>query len=124
MTGSEILAKMSEGFALHSSVCGFWLMSPIDARCSNVHHGAAKALIRSGRIHRDKGYGYNWQWKAYNPQEGDTVEAARRIGRDLAEKGERMMVTAAIENERFHVKPDGKAGFIAKASELRFLPND
>ena len=50
MTGTEILKAMDEGFALHGSRFGFWFMSPIDARCKNVHNGAAKALVRKGLV--------------------------------------------------------------------------
>ena len=50
MTGAEILKKMDEGHALHGGRFGFWFMSPIDARCKNVHNGAARALLKKGLI--------------------------------------------------------------------------
>lgn len=124
MTGPEILAKMSEGFTLHSCRFGWFMMNPIDAYTFNIHNGAAKSLVRSGRIQRCKGGGHDWDWIPYVPKEGDKVEACRRIGRDLADKGERMTIVGILDGERFQVKPEvEKCGFIAKASEIRFLTN-
>lgn len=57
MTSSEILKALDEGFTLHSSNFGFWLISPIDARCTNVHNGAAKALVRKKKIVK---FGERW----------------------------------------------------------------
>ena len=52
MTGPEILKAMDNGSTLHGSWFGFWLMNPIDARCTNVHNGAAKSLVRRGLVRR------------------------------------------------------------------------
>jgi hypothetical protein len=52
MTGEQILKAMDNGFTLHGGRFGFWLMSPIDARCTNVHNGAARSLVRRGIIRR------------------------------------------------------------------------
>ena len=52
MTGPEILKAMDNGSTLHGSWFGFWLMNPIDARCTNVHNGAAKSLVRRGLVKR------------------------------------------------------------------------
>lgn len=46
MTQQDILSAIDKGSTLHSGLFGFWLMNPIDARCTNVHNGAAKALVR------------------------------------------------------------------------------
>jgi hypothetical protein len=46
MRGQDILKAMNAGSTLYSSGFGFWLISPIDARCTNVHNGAAKSLAR------------------------------------------------------------------------------
>lgn len=73
MTGEEILEKMSEGFALHSCLFGFFLVNPLDGYTVNVHHGAAKALVRNRRIRRTKGDGYEWEWERVNLQEGNTI---------------------------------------------------
>lgn len=50
MTGDQIITAIKAGFTLHSSRFGFWLICPYDGRCTNVHNGAAKALIRHKRI--------------------------------------------------------------------------
>lgn len=50
MTGAEVLRAMDNGSTLHSGVFGFWLMSPVDARCTNVHNGVAKSLVRKKLI--------------------------------------------------------------------------
>jgi hypothetical protein len=52
MTGDQIVKAMQAGFTLHSSRFGFWLINPLDAQCTNVHNGAAKALARRKRIKR------------------------------------------------------------------------
>lgn len=52
MTGPEILKALDQGFTLHSSLFGFWLISPLDARCTNVHNEAAKALARKKLIQK------------------------------------------------------------------------
>jgi len=54
MTGPEILKAMEQGSTLHSSMFGFWLINPIDARCTNVHNGAAKSLARRKLIQKIK----------------------------------------------------------------------
>jgi len=50
MNGAEILKAMDAGSTLHSSRFGFWLKSPVDARCTNVHNGAARSLVRRGMV--------------------------------------------------------------------------
>ena len=55
MTGIEILKAMDAGSTLHSSRFGFWLISPMDARCTNVHNGAAKSLVRRKIIIKSEG---------------------------------------------------------------------
>jgi len=54
MTGKEVITAMSEGFTLHSSFIGFWLISPHDSRCINLHNGVAKSIIRKRLIRYDK----------------------------------------------------------------------
>jgi hypothetical protein len=54
MTGTEILKAMDQGCTLHSSMFGFWLINPIDSRCTNVHNGAAKSLARKKLIQKVK----------------------------------------------------------------------
>lgn len=46
---------MDSGSTLYSSHFGFWLINPIDARCTNVHNGAAKALVRRKLIKKING---------------------------------------------------------------------
>lgn len=52
MNGKQILAAMHEGFTLHYSLFGCWTKSPLDGRLTDVHRGAAKALVRSGAVYR------------------------------------------------------------------------
>ena len=52
MTGHDILAAMDKGSTLYNSLFGWFLINPIDARCTNVHNGAAKALVRRRRIRK------------------------------------------------------------------------
>jgi len=53
MNGQEILQAMKEGHTLHGSRFGFYILNPIDSRCTNVHNGAAKSLVRRKLISRD-----------------------------------------------------------------------
>ena len=46
MTGPEILKAMDKGSTLHGGLFGFWLMDVFNSRCTNVHNGAAKSLVR------------------------------------------------------------------------------
>lgn len=46
MNATEVLQKMDEGWNLYSSFLGFWLFFPKDQSSRNVHHGAAKSLVR------------------------------------------------------------------------------
>ncbi len=52
MTGPEILRAMENGSTLYSGRFGFWLMDVFNTRCTNVHHGAAKSLVRRKLIER------------------------------------------------------------------------
>jgi hypothetical protein len=52
MTGTEILKAMDNGFTLHGGRFVFWLMDPLDARCINVHNGAARSLVRRKLVRR------------------------------------------------------------------------
>lgn len=55
MTGKRVLELMDAGFTLHSGLFGFWLINPLDARCTNVHNNAGQSLVRRGLIRRDGG---------------------------------------------------------------------
>lgn len=55
MTGKRVLELMDTGHTLHSGVFGFWLINPLDSRCTNVNVNASKALIRRKLIRRDEG---------------------------------------------------------------------
>ena len=52
MTGPEILKAMDNGSTLHGGRFGFWLMDVFNSRCTNVHNGAAKSLVRRGLVRR------------------------------------------------------------------------
>jgi len=67
MTSSEILKAMEQGSTLHSGNFGFWLISPLDGRCTNVHNGAAKSLVRKKAIVK-----FGERWIAAFPK-GDSI---------------------------------------------------
>lgn len=120
MTGDEIIQAMKEGFTLHSSFLGFWIMNPIDSRCTNVHNGAAKALVRNRRIKKSSGGDWDGEWEVVSLRSGDLVEAVRRIGYGLAEKGELMEVIFDRGDGWIAVKSKSeKAGFLVRESEIR-----
>jgi len=52
MTGPEILKAMDNGSTLHGGRFGFWLMDVFNSRCTNVHNGAAKSLVRRRLVRR------------------------------------------------------------------------
>lgn len=116
MTGPEILKAMDNGSTLHGGRFGFWLMSPIDARCTNVHNGAARSLARRGIIRRVD----ETQYVKTEIRIGDNVVASRRIGHGLAEKGQPMTVLDDRGNGWFLVQPDGGYGFLTKRAD--FIP--
>ena len=61
MKGREIINLMERGFELGSGPFGFWIINPTDSRCTNVHNGAAKALVRKKLIVRVAG-----KWRIRN----------------------------------------------------------
>lgn len=58
MNSTEILKRLKSGCTLHGSIFGFFIQSPIDSRCTNVHGGAAKSLLRRKLVVR---VGDHWE---------------------------------------------------------------
>ena len=114
MKGNEILKAMDNGFTLHGWRFGFWIMNPIDARCTNVHNGAARSLVKKRLIKRID----DTQYIKTVICTGDEVMAVRRLGHGLAEKGQILTVIDDRDNGWFAVKPEKAGGFLVRRSEI------
>tara|TARA_R110000824_G_scaffold56121_1_gene153921 strand:- start:57 stop:440 length:384 start_codon:yes stop_codon:yes gene_type:complete len=117
VTGEDVLKAMEGGSTLHSSMFGFWLMSPIDSRCINVHHGAAKSLVRKRVIRRISGGDSDGTWTKVSGgelREGDllTVYKGYRIRNhgyyppDKCNWWEAINISTGEADFRAHTKPD------------------
>jgi len=116
MTGEQILRKLDEGFTLHGCMFGFFLINPIDAKCTNVHNGAARSLLRK-KIVVSNGESYVKHQVKY----GDKVKAIRRLGHDLAEKDEILVIRDDRGNGWYSVQSTKtQSSFLVKRKE--FIP--
>jgi len=52
---ARVLTLMQQGRTLHGGPFGMFLMGPLDARCTNVNHHTARAMIRRGLIRKHGG---------------------------------------------------------------------